>query len=576
MPKRKGAAFLRQTLRRCRRALVATAVFSCFINILMLTASLYSLQLFDRVLTSRSISTLIYLTVIALVAFAVLWLLDLARAQVMSIAATWIEERMGPRLFAGAVAGHAPVNPGPATTQPLRDLALIRNFLGGPYLFPILDAPWAPVILVALFFLHPLLGSIAIVGTLVLLGLAIANDLLTRTAQERQAALTAESNYDCDVATRSVDSVRAMGLIGALTRAWKTRQALITGYTRHASFRANLIGSLSRVIRQVLQIFILAAGAWLTLSGEISPGALIASTILVARALAPVEQAIGSWRQVAAAREAHRRIGAFIENAETQSAPAKIMKPIGRVRAEEVIYLHPGTREPTLRGVTFSLEPGDFLAIVGPSGSGKTTLARLLVGALKPNAGAVRFDGIDITAWDPEDRGPQIGFLPQAVELFRGTIEENIARMREVPSAAVVKATELARAHELVQSLPNGYQTAIGEGGLGLSSGQRQRIGMARAIFGNPKFIVMDEPNAHLDQLGEAALAEAVTELKRRGTTLVIITHRTNLLELVDKVLILREGRVAAFGPRTEVLTRIAQHATAARAQPARPEGAHG
>jgi PrtD family type I secretion system ABC transporter len=304
-------------------------------------------------------------------------------------------------------------------------------------------------------------------------------------------------------------------------------------------------------------VAILAAGAWLALKGELSSGALVASTILVARALAPVEMAVGGWRHAVAARAAYKRLGQFLEMSEPRGADARAMKPRGRVTVEDVIMLHPGQREPTLRGISFALEPGESLAIRGPSGSGKTTLARVLVGAVKPSAGTVRFDGIDLSTWDPSDKGAQIGYVPQSVELFRGTIEENIARLRVTVPQAVLKAAELARAHEFIQALPRAYQTPIGEGGLGLSGGQSQRVGLARALFGGPKLVVMDEPNAHLDRQGERALMETIHDLKKEGITVIVITHRSNLLEHVDKVLLLHEGRIAMYGPRKEVLARL-------------------
>jgi PrtD family type I secretion system ABC transporter len=556
-PVKKGSAFLRQTMRRCRQAFVAMMVFTFGINLLMLTASLYSLQLFDRVLSSRSVSTLIYLTALALFAFIILWFIEFARGQVAAAIGTWFEERLGPRVFAASVAGQTPVTPGPAAAQPLRDVTLLRNFYVGPHLFPIFDAPWAPVMMLVLFLLHPLLGIIAIVGAVLLGALALATDLATKTAQERANVLTGEGLYDSEVAVRNADSIRAMGLMSSLAQRWSERNALAMNYVRHAGTRANLLSSLSRAVRQILQVAILAAGAWLALKGELSSGALVASTILVARALAPVELAVGGWRHAVAARAAYKRLGQFLEVSEPRGADARALKPRGRISVEDVIMLHPGQREPTLRGISFALEPGESLAIRGPSGSGKTTLARVLVGAVKPSAGTVRFDGIDLSTWDPSDKGAQIGYVPQSVELFRGTIEENIARLRVTVPQAVLKAAELARAHDFIQALPRAYQTPIGEGGLGLSGGQSQRVGLARALFGGPKLVVMDEPNAHLDRQGERALMETIHELKKQGTTVIVITHRSNLLEHVDKVLLLHEGRIAMYGPRKEVLARI-------------------
>jgi PrtD family type I secretion system ABC transporter len=577
-PARKGASFLRQTLRRCRGAFLGASVFSFFINLLMLTGSIYSLQVFDRVLSSRSISTLIYLSLLAGLALVFLWFLDLARAQVMTAVGTWFDERVGPRLMAGTVAGTGPVAPGPGAAQPLRDLIQIRNFLVGPNLFPVMDVPWAPVMLLMLFALHPYLGYIALAGAGLLILLAVAGDLWTKQANERAAALNGEGLYDAETAARNVDSIRAMGLMPMIAQRWKSRNSMALGYARHAALRSNLLGSLSRLVRQMLQIAMLGVGAWLTLKGEVSGGALIASSILVGRALAPVEMAVGALRQAVAARQAYKRIGAFIDQAEAQPPQAVLFRAKGRLTVEDVIYVHPNTKEPTLKGISFALEPGESLAVMGPSGSGKTTLSRVLAGAVRANAGAARLDGVDIAAWNPEDRGTHTGYLPQTVELFRGTIEDNIARLRVPDAAMVVAAAELARAHEMIQALPNGYKTEIGEGGLGLSGGQRQKIGLARALYGDPKFVVMDEPNANLDQQGEAALSETMRELKRRAVSVAVVTHRPSVIDVVDKILILRDGKVLMFGPRAEVLARLAQQQqSVSRLQPVpKPGASHG
>lgn len=575
-PVKKGSAFLRQTLRRSRNAVVAAGVFTFAINLLMMAAALYSLQLFDRVLTSRSVSTLIYLTVLVVIAFGILAFIDFARGQVMTAVGTWFEERLGPRVFAGSVAGRGTATPGPEAAQPLRDVTQLRGFLAGPYLPPIFDAPWAPVMMLVLFLLHPLLGLVALIGAAVLVLLAIAGDALTRSAHERANVLGAEGLYDSEIAIRNADSIRAMGMMPSLVARWSDRAAMAMSYLRHANTRSNLLGAISRAVRQILQVAILATGAWLTLKGELTSGGLVAATILVGRALAPVELAVGAWRHATAALQAYRRIGAFLETAELRSADARAMKPQGQITVENAIVVHPGKHEPTLRGVSFAVEPGECIAIVGPSGSGKTTLARVLVGAIKPSAGIVRFDGIDLANWDPADRGMNLGYLAQSVELFRGTISENIARLRITVPAQVLKAAEMARAHDFIQSLPRGYETPIGEGGLGLSGGQSQRIGLARALFGAPKFVVLDEPNAHLDQNGERGLMETLKDLKALGVGVAVVTHRAHLLERVDKILVMREGTIAMFGPRAEVLAQLRPPAPSQRMHVVQPGGTNG
>jgi PrtD family type I secretion system ABC transporter len=547
---------LRQALAACRGGFFAVAVFSLFINLLMLATPIYMLQLFDRVLGSRSTDTLMVLTIIAVVALLTMAGLMVVRGRVMVWIGTWIDRRLSGSVLAatieGGLKGREP------SVQGLRDVGTVRSFLTRAGILPIMDAPWTPVFILIVFLLHPLLGWIAVAGAVVLFGLALFNELATRKILARSNASHMDALRQAESAVHNADAINAMGMAPNLIRRWQARNAETTDLQARASNRSGAINSASKFFRLILQIAMLGTGAWLVLQNEITPGVMIAGSILMARALAPVEQAIGTWRSAVAARDSFKRIKQVLATQPEREAAMPLPVPSGALSVEGLAYVHPGASDTVLRGISFELAAGEAMGLIGPSASGKTTLARLLVGNLAPRAGHARLDGMDMAQWDAEDRGQYIGYLPQDVELFRGTVRENIARMGEGDSEAIFEAARLAGVHDLIMRLEKGYETEIGEGGAALSGGERQRIALARALYGNAKFIVLDEPNASVDSEGEAALVAALGALHEKGVTMVVIAHRPSILRNMDKVLVLQDGAMRAFGPRDEILPAVA------------------
>jgi len=547
---------LQDTVAACRRGMIAVALFSLCINLLLLTVPLYMLQLFDRVLTSRSTETLILLSILAFVAVTTLAALEVVRGAALVRIGAWLDRNFGGAVLLGSVISGLQCG-GPRGVQGLHDLVTFRTFLTGPGIFPILDAPWTPLFIAVIWFMHPLLGGLALAGAVALFALAVCNDQATRRLLHRSAELSNLAFRHADAAVRNADVIEAMGMMPALVRRWQAENAEALALQDRASYRAGALTSASKFVRLSLQIGILGTGVWLALIGEITPGVMIAASIIMGRALAPVEQAISSWRSALSARAAYHRVKDGIQALPLRGRATSLPTPGGCLRVTGVTYLHRGTTKPVLRNVRFDLEPAESLGIVGPSGAGKTTLARLLVGNLRPQSGHVRLDAADIAQWDPEDLGRHIGYLPQDVELFGGTVRDNIARMAESTDDCVIAAGQLAGIHELVLHLPQGYETEIGEDGTALSGGERQRVALARALFGDPRFVVLDEPSASLDQRGEQALIDAISALKARGVTLVVIAHRAHLLRQMDKILVLRGGRVEAFGATEDVIHRL-------------------
>lgn len=550
-----------QALVAVRRELVAVGGFSLLINLLMLVTSIYMLQVFDRVLSSGSFDTLLYLSLIAVVALAVYGVLEHVRRQVLNRAGEWLESVVGPAVLAASQRAALRGQPGPV--QGLRQLREVRSFLAGEGVLALIDAPWTPIFIILIWFMHPLLGAIALGGALIMLACAGLNDVLTRpatrdaqNAQEACERLAGEAIANAEVA-------RALGMSTALVQRWQASRA--RGATRlvGAGDRAAAMVALSRFLRLALQIAILGTGAHLVLSDQLTAGGMVAGSILLSRALAPTERAIMAWRSMVSARTAQRGLKRLMGEGSCDEQAAgngddrapDLPRPIGRLSVRRLIYMPPGGDEPTLKGVTFSVGPGEACAVVGPSGAGKSTLARLITGVWTPQRGEVRLDGAKVSHWGG-DRAC-LGYLPQDVELCSGTVARNISRMADHPIGRVIEAAERAGAHEAILALPQAFATEVGEGGRRLSGGLRQRIGLARALFDDPVLVVLDEPNANLDTEGEAALARVIRDLKARGCSVVVITHQSALLCAVDKVLVLRAGVGELFGPRDEVLAAL-------------------
>ena len=549
-----------------RGALSMTGVFSFFINMLMLVSPLYMLQIYDRVLTSRSESTLVALTVLAGAMLLVMGMLDLIRSRVLVRVSTGIDSRLNPRVFSAVFEQSLRGYRG-ERSKPLRDLDTVRQFLTGPGPFALFDAPWMPVYLGVIFLLHPYLGFVALAGAVVLFTLAVLNEILTRKPMQHANAEAMAAYGFAEASLRNAEVLEAMGMLANVRKRWLAKHAEGLAYQSKASDRAGALTAWSKAIRMFLQVAVLGTGAALALQQIITPGAMIAAAIIMGRALAPVEQAIGQWRSFLAARASYRRLKVLL--LETPEGPPRhqLPTPSGRLSVEQVVAVPPGASKPVLKGLSFSLEPGEALGVIGPSASGKSTLARLLVGVWAPRGGAVRLDGAEIQNWDRADLGAHIGYLPQDIELFSGSVADNIARLSDAPDPEqVVLAARRAGVHEMILQLDQGYDTEIGDNGSILSGGQRQRVALARALYGHPALVVLDEPNANLDAAGDQALTEAILDLKRHQKTVVVMAHRPSAIAAVDKLLFIRDGVAEAFGPKEEVLAKITRAPASASA----------
>jgi len=551
--KGKEQSELAQVLGKSRSAFIGAGIFSFFINILMLVSPLYMLQIYDRVLASRNETTLWVLTFVAVFLIVIYAALETMRSRVLVRISgqmdTLLNARVFTALFKSAVRG-----PGGGSGQAIRDLDSVRDFLTGQGLFAFFDAPWMPLYLGAIFLIDPLLGWVATGGGVTLFSLAVLTEIATRDTLSEASTANMRAGHFVEVSLRNVEAIEAMGMVPAMLRRWQGRRAKMLQLQSLASDRAGVITALSKFTRVVLQIAILGFGAYLVIHDHITAGLMIAASIMMGRALAPVEIAVGSWKHFLTARSAYDRLNALLKAVPAQRDFMHLPPPRGVLQVEQAIVVPPGATIPALKGVGFNVAAGDIVGIIGPSAAGKSTLARLLVGVWPPYSGKVRIDGADINTWDRERLGPYIGYLPQDVELFEGTIAENIARFGEVNADQVILAAQRAGVHELILKLPAGYDTHIGPGGQTLSGGQRQRVGLARALHGDPAIIVLDEPNSNLDNDGEAALARTVADLKARKRTTLVITHRPSLLASVDYIMVMREGLIEKFGPRDEIL----------------------
>ncbi|MFC0410957.1 type I secretion system permease/ATPase, partial [Roseomonas elaeocarpi] len=546
---------LSRSIRACRGQFTAVALFSGVVNLLQLTISLYMMQVFDRVMASRSLDTLLWLTVLAIVSVGMLALLEGVRGQVMNRSAAWIESKVAPEGFQRGL--EAQLRGRPYRMEALRDLAVCRSWLGSAGALALYDVPWVPVYLGVIFLLHPLLGGVALAGAVLLLGLTLLNERLTAPILKQAGTAGLLAQRRAEMLARNAEVVDSMGMAPAVVGLWREAVAQSAPLQDRAADRAAILSSITKFTRLALQIAVLGIGAWLVLRQELTSGASMAGSIIMGRALAPVEQMIGGWKSLVQVRQAMARLRAFLGAPRLRPEGTPLPAPTGRLSAERLIFSGANGGSPIIKGLSFVVEPGESVAVIGPSAAGKTTLARLLIGTLSPNAGSVRLDGADVSTWLREDLGRHLGYLPQDVELFEGTVLRNIARMTDADPAAVHEAAQLAGCHEMILRLPAGYDTEVGDGGQQLSGGQRQLIGLARALFGRPKLLVLDEPDSSLDGEAEVRLLRALKLLKAQGTTVVLVSHRPVLVQGVDKVMVLRDGQIEAFGPRAEVLARI-------------------
>jgi PrtD family type I secretion system ABC transporter len=548
---------LRKALLEHRRVFYAVGMFSAVVNVLLLVPSIYMLQVYDRVLTSMNVSTLIMLTVIILGLYLLMGALEWVRSMTLVRLGNQLDQQLSPRVFGAAF--EEQLRDGKSSPQqPLSDLANLRQFITGSGVFAFFDAPWAPIYIAVIFLFHWQMGVLALVGAVILIGLALANEWLTRHRLAEANKLAIQASGQAQGSLRNAEVVEAMGMLSAVRERWNRLNHKVLALQTEASERAGGISAATKFVRIALQSLILGLGALLVIENEMTAGMMIAGSILMGRALAPVEQLIAVWKGLISAQGAYRRLSELLERHPEQPPRTALPRPKGALQVEGLFVTPAGAPAPVLKGVSFALPAGHTLGLIGPSGSGKSTLARLLVGIWPAQAGKVRLDGADIHDWDKEQLGPHIGYLPQDIELFDGTIAENIARFGEVDNDKLLKAAMLAGVHEMILRLPKGYDTPIGVGGQMLSGGQRQRIALARALYGDPAFLVLDEPNSNLDDVGERALLQAILSMKQQGSTIVLITHRPSILASTEAILILKEGTVAAFGPRDQVLAALA------------------
>ena len=540
-----------------RPYLAFAALFSLVINLLLLAPPLYLLQVFDRVLTSRSNETLVFLTIGAALALAVMAALDMIRAQLLAAGGAALDRTLGARVLQRLLA-EAARRGGGEQANALRDAHCVRAFFSGAGILALFDLPWLPFFVLVIFLFHPLMGAFALCGALVMLTLAVLNERLTRRPLERAQAEARRAAAFIDASARNSEVIAALGMVEPVTHRWAGLNDGASACQMRAVRRGARVSGLTRLARQLIQTGVLALGAYIVVDHQMSSGVMMAATILLTRALSPVEQLVAGWRNLVEARAAWRRLSELLGNEPAEDGQTALPAPSGRISAETVVFGFRGAERPILRNVTFQLEAGESLGVIGPSASGKSTLARLVVGVWRPASGHMRVDGADVSSWPRADLGRHVGYLPQDVELFPGTVAHNIARLGEGDDAAVVDAARRALVHEMILRLPKGYETEVGAG---LSPGQRQRIGLARALYGDPRLVVLDEPNSNLDHEGEQALLRALAQLKVHGVTVVIVAHRPSLLSAVDKLLVLRDGAMEAFGPRSDIMPKMVRRA---------------
>lgn len=560
---------LKVALKACKGSFISVGVFSFFVNALMLVPSFYMLQVYGRVVTSGSISTLVMLTLIMAVLMMTMGSLEWARSRVMVRVSTKLDVMLSRQVYRASFKRALDSGGMDASAQPLNDLTGLRQFLTSNGLFAFFDAPWLPIYIGVMFLFHPWFGWLAIASAIVLLLLAFANEKLTGKALAEANKQNIAANLYTTKNLRNAEVIESMGMLETLMARWAQRQKKVLLLQSLASDSGGTVSSISKTFRTFVQSLVLGLGAYLAVKHELNPGLMIAGSILLGRALAPIDMIIGSWKGFTSARSQYTRLNEILDQQLAEPERMSLPSPKGEVRVENLIISAPGSKAPIIRNVSFAAAAGSIVGVIGPSASGKSTLARALLGVWAPQHGVVRLDGADVNAWDKRELGPHVGYLPQDIELFEGTVGDNIARFGDIDAAKVVEAARIAGVHEMILQLPDGYDTVIGGDGVNLSGGQRQRIGLARALYGDPRLIVLDEPNSNLDEVGERALAAALRVLKARGATVFVITHRTSILDQLDRLLVLRDGAIALYGPRELVIAELNKQQNAQAAAPA-------
>ncbi|MGN8275613.1 type I secretion system permease/ATPase [Pseudomonas sp. SMN5] len=552
--------------------LISVGCFTALVNVLMLAPSIYMLQVYDRGLSSQNETTLWMLSLMVVGFFVFIGLLEMLRSFVVIRIGSQLERRFNLQVYQAAFERNLRQGEGNAG-QSLGDLTQLRQFVTGPALFAFFDAPWFPIYLLVIYLFNVWLGVFASVGTLLLIGLACLNETMTKKPLSQASVFSQRSSQLATSHLHNAETIQAMGMLNVLRGRWFAVHSRFLGLQNQASDTGAVISSLSKTLRLCLQSLVLGLGALLVIKGQMTAGMMIAGSILMGRVLSPIDQLIAVWKQWSGAKLAYRRLDALLQAFAPRDEGMALPAPKGQVSFEQVSAGPPGQRQATLQQVSFALAAGEVLGVLGASGSGKSTLARVLVGVWPTLGGTVRLDGADIHRWNRDQLGPYIGYLPQDIELFSGSIADNIARFREADPQKVVVAAQQAGVHELILRMPQGYDTLLGEDGSGLSGGQKQRVALARAMYDRPRLVVLDEPNSNLDTVGEAALASAIAQMKAQGTSVVLVTHRSSALAQADKLLVLNEGRLQAFGPSQEVLRALSGQSESQRsAQPASPQ----
>ncbi len=560
---------LKQTIIKAKKSIFMAGLFSMFINVLMLVPPLYMLQLYDRVLTSRSESTLYMLTLIVIVLFVTMGLLEVVRSRVLVKFGNRFANILSNRIFESTFE-LANKKPEAASSRLMGDFTQLRQFLTGNGLFAFFDAPWIPIYIIVLFLFHPYFGFFAIFAAIILVAITFLNEYTTKEKMDNANTLNRDSMMQLEANIRNAEVINAMGMKTNVRKKWEEKYFGFLNAQNDASNKAGIWSNLSKTLRMFFQSMILGLGAYLAVNMELSAGMMIAGSIIMGRALAPLDLMIATWKGFSGARMSYKRIDQLLKDFPKNKEYMELPAPKGFISVEGVYAKPPASNKYTLENLNFSINKGDILGVIGASAAGKSTLARIILGVWPVQIGTVRIDGADISQWDREHLGKYIGYLPQDIELFSGTISENIARFNEVDSQKVIEAAMKAGVHEMILRLPEGYDTVIGSGAVVLSGGQRQRIGLARAIYDNPVFVVLDEPNSNLDEQGELALLKTVEELKQSGTTVVIITHRPNILKVTNKILIMNSGKIERYASTEEILGAVAKQNQSAQT-PQRP-----
>ncbi|MDD3342371.1 MAG: type I secretion system permease/ATPase [Sulfurospirillaceae bacterium] len=561
---------LTQTILKAKKSFIFVGVFSLCINLLQLTSPLYMLQLYDRVMASRSESTLWLLTLLIVVLFATMALLEMVRSRVLVRVGNKMDNLLSDRVFESIFA-LANKMPGKASSLPLNDLTQIRQFMTGNGLFAFFDTPWMFIYILVLFLFHVYFGLFAICAGAVLVVFAIMNERTTKEKLAQANKLSRDSSVFVDASLRNAEVIHAMGMQGNIKKIWQKKYFGFLNAQMIASDNAGFWSNITKSSRMLFQSLILGLGGYLAIKAELTPGMMIAGSIIMGRALAPLDLMIASWKGFSNARTSYERLDGLLSEFAKYEKPMELPAPKGELLLEAVVVVPPNAKQPSLRGVSFQVNCGDVVGIIGPSAAGKSSLARAILGLWPLASGKVRLDKSDIAQWDKEVLGQYIGYLPQDIELFEGTISENICRFSTVDAQKVVEAAQVAGVHEMILRLPEGYDTLIGAGGATLSGGQRQRVGLARALYNNPVLVVLDEPNSNLDDVGELALVEAVKILKAKGTTVILITHRPSILQVTNKLALMQQGTLQMYGNTNEVLQKLQQQA-APQQQPSAPK----